>query len=88
MNLLTCHSLAKSFGAQTLFTGIDLVINSGDRIGLIGPNGSGKSTLLKILCEIEDADQGTIQKNKHLRLGYLSQTDIFDEELSVFENLT
>ncbi|MEE4242902.1 MAG: ABC-F family ATP-binding cassette domain-containing protein, partial [Desulfopila sp.] len=38
--------------------------------------------------EIEDADQGTIQKNKHLRLGYLSQTDIFDEELSVFENLT
>ncbi len=87
-NLLTCHSLTKSFGAQTLFADIDFVVNSGDRIGLIGPNGSGKSTLLKILCDLEEADQGTIQKNRHLQLGYLSQADIFDEELSVFENLS
>ncbi|MBM9603439.1 ABC-F family ATP-binding cassette domain-containing protein [Desulfopila inferna] len=86
-NLLTCRSLSKSFGAQTLFQGIDLVVNSGERIGLIGPNGSGKSTLLKILSGLEEPDEGVILKSKHLLVGYLAQADIFDEEQSVFDNL-
>lgn len=66
---------------------MEFIVNGGDRIGLIGPNGSGKSTLLKILCGLEDADEGTILKSKHLRVGYLAQTDVFDEEKSVFDNL-
>ncbi|RWX42976.1 ABC transporter [Candidatus Electrothrix communis] len=49
-NLLSCRDLTKAFGAQTLFSSVDLVLAKGDRVGLIGPNGSGKSTLLKILA--------------------------------------
>mgnify|MGYP001049608656 CR=1 FL=1 len=86
-HLITCHSLAKSFGSQTLFRDVDLVINSGDIIGLIGPNGSGKSTLLKILCGFEESDEGTLLANRNLQVGYLAQADSFAEELSVFENL-
>jgi ATP-binding cassette subfamily F protein uup len=86
-HLLSCQSLSKSFGAQTLFKNIYLSISDGDRIGLIGPNGSGKSTLLKIICNKIDADEGKIQVQRHVRTAYLAQTDLFDEERSVADNL-
>lgn len=86
-NLLTCQALSKAFGAECLFENINLVIHQGDRIGLIGPNGSGKSTLLKIVCERIDPDSGKIIKRKNVTTAYLSQSDIFDEETSVEDNL-
>jgi len=86
-HLLSCQSLSKSFGAQTLFKNIYLSISDGDRIGLIGPNGSGKSTLLKIICNKMDADEGKIQVQRHVRTAYLAQTDLFDEEKSIARNL-
>lgn len=85
--LFSCKSLAKAFGAQMLFSDISLVIRPGDKIGLIGPNGSGKSTLLKIICGIEDEDDGQILKQKHLTVSYLAQEDKFEDHLSCKENL-
>lgn len=79
--------MAKSFGAQSLFSGVDLVVSGGDKIGLIGPNGSGKSTLLKIICGLEEQDEGTILLQKHVRLSYLAQADHFHEEASCVDNL-
>ncbi len=86
-NLLSCHSLTKSFGAQILFKNISLVIKSGDRIGLIGPNGSGKSTLLKILCRLEDADEGNVLSQKYVQTSYLAQSESFDEDKGALDNL-
>ena len=86
-NLISCRSLTKAFGSQMLFQNVDLVVNGGDRIGLIGPNGSGKSTLLKIICGVEDADAGKVAIQKHVRVGYLAQADVFDEEKGVTDNL-
>ena len=85
--LFSCQGLAKAYGAQTLFTDISLVINPGDRVGLIGPNGSGKSTLLKIICDYEDEDSGTIMRAKQCTISYLAQEDSFDESLSLVDNL-
>jgi len=86
-NLLTCQALSKAFGAERLFENINLVIQQGDRIGLIGPNGSGKSTLLKIVCEKLEPDSGKIIKRKNVSTAYLSQSDVFAEDASVEENL-
>jgi ATP-binding cassette subfamily F protein uup len=86
-NLLSCQALSKAFGAQQLFSNVQFVINSGDRIGLIGPNGSGKSTLLKIICGLEEPDSGQIHTQKHVRLSYLAQSDLFDDEAGAAENL-
>ena len=85
--LLSCQGLAKAFGAQTLFSDITFVLGPGDKAGLIGPNGSGKSTLLKILCGLEHADQGTIFTQKLIRVSYVPQTDIFEEDASSIDNL-
>ena len=86
-NLLVCQALAKAFGTQRLFSNISLSIAGGDRIGLIGPNGSGKSTLLKIICGLEEADEGQINRQKHVRLSYLAQADQFVDEDSIHDNL-
>jgi ABC transport system ATP-binding/permease protein len=86
-NLIDCRLLSKAFGAQTLFQNVDLVISYGDRIGMIGPNGSGKSTLLRILCGLEDADSGKVVSQRHVRVGYLAQADVFDEEKGITDNL-
>jgi ABC transport system ATP-binding/permease protein len=86
-NLISCKALGKSFGAQNLFKNINLVVNSGEKIGVIGPNGSGKSTLLKIICGLEDADSGQVVRQKFVRLSYLAQDDVFDLEKSVTANL-
>ncbi|MCF8056320.1 MAG: ABC-F family ATP-binding cassette domain-containing protein [Desulfocapsa sp.] len=86
-HLLTCQALGKAFGAQRLFENINLVINNGDRIGLIGPNGSGKSTLLKIICQRIEPDEGRIVSRKNIRSAYLAQSDVFEEQASVEENL-
>ena len=86
-NLINCQSLSKSFGSQTLFTSINLVVAKGEKIGVIGPNGSGKSTLLKIICGLEEADSGKILFQKHIRTSYLAQADLFDEDAGAADNL-
>ncbi len=85
--LLSGQGLAKAFGAQTLFTGVSLGVDRGDRVGLIGPNGSGKSTLLRILCGLEPADSGTVALQKLARTAYLAQEDMFDDTASCVDNL-
>ncbi len=86
-NLITCKSISKSFGAQSLFQNISLMVENGDKIGVIGPNGSGKSTLLKIICGLEEPDEGLLVCRKFVRISYLAQDDIFDDAESIRDNL-
>jgi ATP-binding cassette subfamily F protein uup len=66
--LLAAHGLTKSFGAQPLVAGLDLVITPGTRVGLIGPNGSGKTTLLDLLAGTRAPDAGEIERAADLRV--------------------
>ncbi len=81
--IVSCRSISKAFGAQRLFSGLNLVVHDGDRIGLIGPNGSGKSTLLRILCGLEDVDEGVIDRRSNLIVSYLAK--MFDENVILGE---
>jgi ATP-binding cassette, subfamily B, bacterial len=47
-------------GASPLFTGLDLIVPSGSKIGLVGRSGGGKSTLLRLLLRLMDVDKGRI----------------------------
>ncbi len=87
MNLLTIEYMSKSYTERMLFDNISLGINEGDKIGVIGINGTGKSTLLKIIAGLEEPDQGTITKGKKVRIAYLAQTPVFDDSLSILQNV-
>ncbi|MBL7025720.1 MAG: ABC-F family ATP-binding cassette domain-containing protein [Candidatus Marinimicrobia bacterium] len=83
ITLISTQRINKSYSKTLLFKDLSLNIHSGERIGLIGPNGAGKSTLLKILANLEQIDQGDISSSSGLRVSYLPQTDILDEQLSI-----
>ena len=66
--------LAKSYGPKEVFSGVNFVIERGDRIALVGVNGAGKSTLIKLLAGSEQATSG------ELRLGHNADVDYFAQD--------
>jgi ATP-binding cassette subfamily B protein len=48
-------------GAPALFTGLDLVVPSGTKVGLVGRSGGGKTTLTQLLLRMMDIQAGTIR---------------------------
>ncbi|MGH3771506.1 MAG: ATP-binding cassette domain-containing protein, partial [Pseudonocardiaceae bacterium] len=71
---LIAKELSAGHGDQLLFSGLDLVVASGDVVGLVGPNGAGKSTLLRILAGLELPEHGAMQLHPPTAtVGYLPQ---------------
>lgn len=87
MNLLTIENMSKSYTERMLFDQVSFGINEGEKIGVIGINGTGKSTLLKIIAGLEEPDSGNITKGRKVRIGYLSQTPVFEEKLTILQNV-
>ncbi len=81
--MLHVHQITKSYGVETLLEEVSLVVNPGDRVGLVGPNGCGKSTLLRIIVGLEQADGGRVMVDSAASLGYLAQGMQPDQERSV-----
>ena len=65
-------NVSKAFGDRTLFSGIELNVEGGERIALLGDNGTGKSTFIKCLLGEEDCT-GKIQYGPTVKAGYLPQ---------------
>ena len=71
--ILLADKVSKSFGGRTLYEGVTLQLNAGQRWALVGPNGAGKTTLLKIVMGTETPDEGTVSFQKGTTVGYLEQ---------------
>jgi len=56
--LLQLSDIALTWGGDPVFSGLDLVVQPGDRIALVGRNGSGKSTLMKVMAGDIEPDAG------------------------------
>ncbi|AAZ98763.1 ABC transporter ATPase [Thiobacillus denitrificans ATCC 25259] len=85
MPLLTFDRLELAYGHWPLLDGASLVIEAGERIGLIGRNGTGKSSLLKIVAGTSQPDAGEVWRTPGLRLAYVPQEPQFQPGHSVFE---
>ncbi len=65
---------------------LDLVVNAGEKIGIIGSNGSGKSTLLKVICGILQPSQGSLRVKGDIA-PLIELGAGFDGDLSVKDNI-
>ena len=76
---LQVEGVAKSYD-EKLFSGLNLMVEVGERIAIIGPNGIGKTTLLKCLVGDTDLTAGEIKWSENADLGYYAQDHASDFE--------
>ena len=82
-HLLGGEDLHIEFPTRTIFEGITVGLNEGDRIGIVGRNGDGKSTLLSLLGGRLTPDSGKVTVRSGTRIGFLDQADVLDDSLTV-----
>lgn len=82
-HLLNCERLSVSLADRVLLDNVSVGVDDGDRIGVVGRNGDGKSTLLRLLVGGAQPDSGRVSLSGGLRVGFLTQTDSFADDVSV-----
>jgi len=85
MPLAILDKLELAYGHWPLMDGASLVIDKGERIGLIGRNGAGKSSLLKVVVGEIRPDAGEVWRKPGLHLAFVAQEPSFMSGHTVFE---
>lgn len=101
MPLIELKNLHKRFGRQVVLDGVDLSIESGERLVVIGASGTGKSVMLKHIVGLLKPDSGEVwfngqrTDNIHDRdwvklrphFGFLFQMSALFDSLTCLENV-
>ncbi len=95
---ITFKSVAKKIKSETLLADLSFGVEKGTRFALVGTNGSGKSSIIKMISGIIQKDKGSIYVKGYdigLKLnevksiiGYMPQNTEFDNDLTVYENIS
>jgi ATP-binding cassette ChvD family protein len=72
--VIEAKELSKAFGDTLLLDKVDFSIPPGAIVGIIGPNGAGKTTLFKMICGLENPDNGSFKVGDTVKLAYVEQT--------------
>lgn len=80
-------TVSKAYDGNAVIKNYSVMIESGDKIGIVGSNGSGKSTLLKLLAQAIEPDHGEVKWSENANLGYMAQdvSDEFQEDQTLVE---
>jgi ATP-binding cassette subfamily F protein 3 len=76
--LLTVSNLVHAYGAESVLDGASFSIEAGEKVGLVGRNGTGKTTLLRAILGTIEPVGGSVQRQRGIRVGYLSQDPELD----------
>jgi ATP-binding cassette subfamily F protein 3 len=71
--VLKIEELTLSAGGKPLLERASMVVERGEKVGLVGPNGSGKTTLLGAIAGEHPAERGSIRLGHGVVLGLFSQ---------------
>lgn len=82
MSLISVENLGVSYGANTVLSHVNMVVEPGEIVTIVGPNGSGKTSLLKAIIGATQAS-GQIRMKPGLRIGYVPQRLHIDPTLPI-----
>lgn len=74
--VLDMANVSVGYDDEALLSGISLVVERGDKIGLVGPNGAGKSTLLKLVLGELVPLVGTVEIGSNVDVAYFAQHQV------------
>ena len=83
MSILNVSHLSHGFGDRMIYHDVTFRLLKGEHIGLIGANGEGKSTFFNIITGKLMPDEGTIEWNKNVRVGYLDQHSVLTAGMTI-----
>ena len=88
--VLELKGVRKAYGDNVVLDHVDLMVERGDRIGLVGPNGAGKSTLMRLLAGVDRPDDGTRLSGHQTVLDYFAQdqAQALTATRTVYEEMT
>ena len=92
--IIEINNLHKSFGNVEAVKGIDFYVESGSLFSFLGQNGAGKSTTINVILGLLKPDKGNVDYGAFgsfdsfkQNIGVVFQNNVFDDALSVKENL-
>lgn len=86
--VLEVKDVRKVYDDRAVLDGVDLLLEHGERAGLIGKNGAGKSVLLRLLMGYEVPDQGQVTLGPSIKVAYYAQEhDTLNMEQTVLDSV-
>ena len=85
---IICDEVKKNYGAQTVFSHVNLTIKRGEKVAFVGKNGEGKTTLVKCIMD-EIPFEGKLTVGHNVQIGYFAQNQaqLLDENKTVFDTI-
>ncbi len=72
--IVSLRGVGKTFDSGTVaLRGFDLTVRDGEFVSLLGPSGCGKSTALRIIAELSEASEGTVENSAAGKVGFVFQ---------------
>jgi ATP-binding cassette subfamily F protein 3 len=87
--MLELSGATKSYGDKEVLFDIDLLVEKGQKIGLLGVNGAGKTTLLKLMAGVEQLTSGQKTVYPNVSIAYFAQhtSEMLDPDSTVIEQV-
>lgn len=89
LKLVSCRNVTKHYENVEVFNEMNLIVERGQKIGLVGHNGAGKSTLLKMLAGVESVTSGAVRISSGVDSVYYAQhqLEILDPDNTVYDSI-
>ena len=87
MSILKVTNMTQSFGDKKIFNNVSFNLLRGEHIGLIGGNGEGKTTFMRLITKEILPEEGTIEWNSKVSVGYMDQNVKLDKNKNVRDYL-
>ena len=72
-DVVSLKNVHKSYGAKSIYEGLNFGVRRKERWCVMGVNGAGKSTLLKLVTGFTQPDDGTVSLGGSVKMGYFAQ---------------